>query len=452
VNRFVPALPLVAALGCTSTTQGTIQIITDEEAGTFTETPAPTRLQITAVQSADASTILATAALPATTIDLGQLDTNAAPVSINVSGLDATGARRVFGASLPVQYGALADVTVPVFVQRTGEFARLPGPLSDSRGAPALAVLQGQFLLIGGGSDASLSKTTQLFDFGAFEAWGSPPSITRVPRSIALVGTVAWIIDETGGTYFDFSSGNYGDIPVPPMGSFADVAGGVTVIEPTGTQYIVGGTRTTGAPSAAVLKIDPGDTSDATYAFGRPSWLTLAAARLGAAAAWVDPFGLIVAGGNGMTTGGTGIEVLRAGATTGAALPFPADPSTGAGAAALDAHDLLLAGGATPSLEDPGVRAIDLDCTPSPSSSCIRTWATLPFALGSAQAFAWTAGDALLVGNQVKTGTTYAFRLTKKGATEVPTKVAHSNARAVWSPVGSVVLFGGANVIESFTP
>jgi hypothetical protein len=28
----------------------------------------------------------------------------------------------------------------------------------------------------------------------------------------------------------------------------------------------------------------------------------------------------------------------------------------------------------------------------------------------------------------------------------------HKNATAVWSPVGSVVLFGGANRIESFVP
>ena len=416
--------------------------------GDLHRSPALTKLQITAVQSADASTLLATAALPATTINLGQLDTNAAPVSINVSGLDATGTRRVFGASLPVQYGALADVTIPIFVQRTGEFARLPGPLSDSRGAPALAVLQGQFLLIGGGSDASLSKTTQLFDFGAFETLGSPPSI-RVPKSIALVGTVAWIIDETGGTYFDFSDGAYGDIPVPPMGRFADVAGGPRSSTRPGRSTSSAGR---GRAARRPRRSSRSRAGNQAYPLGRPSWLTLAEPRLGAAAAWVEPIGLIVAGGNGMTTGATGIEVVRPGLTTGAALPFPADPSTGAGAAALDAHDVLLAGGATPSLEDPGVRAIDLDCTPSASSTCIKTWATLPFALGSAQAFAWTAGDALLVGNQFKTGATYAFRLTKKGATEVPTKVPHSNARAVWSPVGSVVLFGGANVIESFTP
>jgi hypothetical protein len=455
VIRFVPALSIVAALGCTSATQGTIQIITDEEAGTFTESPAPTRLQIIAVESADASTVLATASLPATTIDLGQLSANAAPVSINVSGLDRDGTRRVFGASLPVQYGALANLTLPIFVQRTGELARLPGPLSDSRAAPTLAVIQGEYLLVAGGSDASRAKTTQLFDFGAFGALGTPPPLPRVPKSIALYGTVAWLIDETGASYFDFSnSDSVLDVPVPPMGAFADVAGGATVIDSNGAQYIVGGTRASGSPSAKVLKIDPNDTSNTKYPYGNPSWLTLATPRLGAAAAWVDGFGLVVAGGNAASaTDAPGIEVVRTESSTGSPLPFPADPTTGAGAAALDAHDLLLAGGATPSLDDPGIRAIDLDCTPSSSSSCSKTWATLPFALASAQAFAWTASEALVVGNQVGSkGTTYAFRLTPKSATEVPTRTAHSNARAVWSPVGTVVLFGGANVIESFTP
>ena len=445
---------MVAALGCTSATQGTIQIITDEEAGTFTESPVPTELQIVAVQSADASAVLATASLPATTIDLGELSTNAAPVSINVSGLDKSGTRRVFGASLPLQYGALANLTIPIFVQRTGALARLPGPLSDSRAAPTLAVVQGEYLLIAGGSGSSLAKTTQLFDFGAFGALGTPPSLPRAPKSIALDGTIAWLIDEAGGTYFDFSDSAYVDIPVPPMGTFADVAGGATVIDSNGAQYIVGGTRASGSPSAKVLKIDPNDTSNSSYPYGNPSWLTLATPRLGAAAAWVDGFGLVVAGGNvGSATDPPGIEVVRVASSTGSPLPFPADPTTGAGAAALDAHDILLAGGATPSLDDPGVRAIDLDCTPSSSTSCSKTWAALPFALASAQAFAWTASEAFVVGNQVgKSATTHAFRLTSKSATEVKTKVPHSNARAVWSPVGSVVLFGGANVIESFTP
>ncbi len=450
MSRFASALLLVGAvgvgaLGCTPADAGTIQIITDEEAGTFTESPVPTKLKIVGVESADASTTLATAQLPTSTIDLGQLSESAPPVSITVSGLDATRTRRVFGASLPLEYSGLVDQTIPVFVQRTGEFARLPGPLSDSRAAPTLAVVQGQYLLIAGGTDSSLSETSQIFDFLAFGAWGSPPSLPTVPKSIALTATVAWLIDDTVGWYFDFSS-SYppSSIELPATGTFADVAGGATVFDSTGAQYIVGATRTSGMPTDKVLEIVPMD----TYPYGTASWLTLTVARLGAAATWVDGMGLVVAGGNGDPSA-AGIEVVTPSAST--PLSFPADPTTGSGAATLDAHHILLAGGATPSHGDPGVRAIDLNCKPSSSSTCVTTWATLPFTLASAQAFAWTATDALVIGNQAA-GATYAFRLTAKGATEVPTRVPHTNARAVWSPVGTVVLFGGANVLESFTP
>jgi hypothetical protein len=448
VSRFASGLLFLGAFGCTPTSSGTIQLITDEEAGTFTESPVPTKLKIVGVESADASTTLATAQLPTSTIDLGQLSESAPPVSITVSGLDATGTQRVFGASLQLEYGALVDETIPIFVQRTGAFARLPGPLSDSREAPALAILQGEFLLIAGGSDSSLSETSQLFDFAGFGPLGSPPTLPIAPKSIALEGTVAWLIGDTAGWYFDFSGDNYpASIELPATGTFADVAGGATVIDPTGAQYIVGATRTSGTPTDKVLKIDLPDLTNTTYPNGTPSWLTLTAARLGAAAAWVDGRGLIVAGGSPTAAG---VELVANGSST--PLSFPPDPSTGAGAAMLDASHVLLAGGVTTSNGDPGVRAIDLQCAPPSSSSCVENWATFPFALASAQTFAWTPTDGLVVGNQLKTGTTYVFRLSTRTATEVPTRVPHTNARAVGSPVGTVVLFGGANVIESFTP
>ena len=95
MDRFASGLllsgGLIGAFGCTPTNSGTIQLITDEEAGTFTESPVPTKLKIVGVESADASTTLATAQLPTSTIDLGQLSESAPPVSITVSGLDATG-------------------------------------------------------------------------------------------------------------------------------------------------------------------------------------------------------------------------------------------------------------------------------------------------------------------------------------------------------------------------
>jgi len=435
---------------CKSVDSGTIQLITDEDAGTFTQSPAPTELQILAVESADASTVLATAQLPTTTIDLGQLSESAPVVSLNVTGYDSSKTRRVFGASLPLQYAALAGQTIPIFVQRSGELALLPGPQSDSRTNPLLAVVQGEFLVVAGGSDSSLASTTQLFDFGTFAGFDAPPTLPAVPQSIALAGTVAWLINSTGATYFDFSSSAYGAVPTPSGGSFADVAGGATVIDPNGAQYIVGGTRTTGKATATILKIDPSDTSNANYPYGNPSWLKLSTPRLGAAAAWVDMRGLVVIGGNS-SSDGAGVEIVNTDFTS-SALPFPADGSFGVSAAPLDTQHVLLAGGVSSSFEDPGARSLDIDCAPSASTTCFTSWGSLPFVLGSSQTFAWNASSGLVVGNEVGLGNTHVFRLAPTSATEIPTRMPHKNATAVWSPVGSVVLFGGANRIESFVP
>jgi hypothetical protein len=443
------AVPVCAA--CHSVDNGTIQIITDEDAGTFSRTPALTELQVTAVASADASSVLATAQLPTSTIDLGQLSESDPVVSLNITGFDSSKTARVFGATLPLQYAALAGQTIPIFVQRKGELALLPGPLSDSRQAPVLSVIQGEFLLVAGGSEPSLASTTQLFDFGGFSAYAAPPKLPAVPESMALSGTVTWLIGATGATYFDFGSSAYLAVSAPAGGSFADVAGGATVIDSNGAQYVVGGTRTTGAPSAMVLKIDPSNASDASYPYGKPSWIKLSTPRLGAAAAWVVTRGLVVAGGN-TSDGGPGVEIVSTDFASSSALPFPADESFGAAAAALDARHVLLAGGISPSFQDPGVRAIDLDCAPSVLATCVTSWGSLPFVLASAQTFAWAATDGLVVGNEFASGDTHVFRLSPKSATEVPTRVPHKNARAVWSPVGSIVLFGGANALESFVP
>lgn len=459
MNRLrLLALPLAAGagsatVGCHSADTGTIQLITDEEAGTFSESPVPTELQVVAIESADASTVLATAQLPTSTIDLGQLSETAPVVSLNITGYDAAHDRRVFGACLPVQYDALAGQTIPIFVQRTGEFARLPGPLTDSRQAPVLAVLQGEDLLVAGGSDPSLATTTQLFDFGPFTAFAAPPALPGVPESIAFTyGTVAWVINSTASYYYDFS-GTYAtsSLTAPANGSFADVAGGATIFDENGAQYIVGATRTTGGRTAMVLKVDPNDFSDTSYPFGNAKWFTLKTSRLGAGATWVVGKGLVVVGGNTSATD-PGVEIVDETFDASTPFPSPADESYGLGAATLDGSHVLVAGGVSPSKQDPGVREIDLGCAPSMSQTCTTTWATFPFAIDSAQTFAFTATDGLVVGSQVGTRNTYVFRLSPTSATEVLTKEPHVDARAVWSPVGSIVLFGGGNQLESFTP
>ena len=87
-----------------------------------------------------------------------------------------------------------------------------------------------------------------------------------------------------------------------------------------------------------------------------------------------------------------------------------------------------------------------MQCSPAP-------WAPLPEGalLVRAQAFASDAANALAVGDDA-TGKTTVYRLSQAMVTPVATKVVHLGARAIVSPLGSVVVFGGAGEIESFVP
>jgi hypothetical protein len=447
---FLGLAPAALLLGsCNATASGTIQLLTGGETDTFTQSPVPTQIVVKADDGSGTLTTLATASYPTDTIDLGNQDENAI-ATIDVQALDANGNELVFGASVPLQYGALDGLTLPIFVQRVGQNARLPNPMSDAREAPTLAILSDRFLIVGGGADSALAETSEVYDFAQFASIGSPPTLPRVPLSMPLLGTVGLMIDGGGGTYYDFSQDASSEVTPPAGFSFADVAGGQSLYDSNGVAYVVGATRATGAPTAAVLKIDPNDTSNASYPLGNMTWLTLTTPRLGAAAAWTDTYGLVVAGGS---TTGAGVEVVAPKETAGAARLFPTDPSTGAGMTKLDASHVLLAGGAKPDGTDPGVRALDLGCSADCGSSPNTTvWGALPVAVGGAAVFDIDGARAFVVGNEPSSGATHTFLLTSTGATEVPTKVPHKNASAILSPVGSVLLYGGANEVESFTP
>jgi hypothetical protein len=421
-------------ISCSSTPSGAIELITGEESDTFSRQPAPTSLQVDAVDSSGNKRTLATASLPASSIDLGSLSASSAG-TLHVVGTGAAGGRLVYGQSLPIEFGALDGQTMPVFVQRTGELARMPS-LPEARPSPTLALLGGRFLFVGAGSDSSLSLASQLYDFAYFKALDPPLSLPRTPKSVVFVGTVAWLIDEGGATKFDFSQNTYVDVTPPPGGSFADIAGGATVFASDGSQYVVGATRTAG-PTKTVLAVDPKGAS--------PFWVALSDVRLGAAATWVDGRGLVVAGGSETLPG---VEIVGPGALVGAALCYPPDASSGSAAATLDGEHVLLAGGLTASGDDAGVRVVDLTRT----TACDPAqWGPLPMALATAQAFASEPTNALVVGND-PSGITHVLRVTASAVTEVPTKTTHMGGRAIVSPVGSVILYGGARELESYVP
>jgi hypothetical protein len=277
------------------------------------------------------------------------------------------------------------------------------------------------------------------------------------PTTVAFAGPYAMLIDSAANnnaTYYDFTANATVSFTPPAGGSFADIAGGQVIIGDSGVEYIVGATRTTGTPTATVLVINTGDSSNANYITGNLTWARLSAPRLGAAAAWVSGRGLVVTGGSATAPG---VEVLAPlPATKGAPLAYPADPSVGAGAAySLDQTLLLVAGGLGPKGQDAGVRTIDPACV---SMCAPKPVASLPVPIGNAQAFSFVAsasdatpGSGIVIGNGPD-GTTHAFLLTSTAATEVPTKVPHKNASATIGPLGSILVVGGATEIESFYP
>ncbi|MBV9949178.1 MAG: hypothetical protein JOZ69_20180, partial [Myxococcales bacterium] len=116
----------------------------------------------------------------------------------------------------------------------------------------------------------------------------------------------------------------------------------------------------------------------------------------------------------------------------------------------LDGQHVLLAGGTTSSVASAGVRTLDLACAAGCSPA---TWPDLPgaLALAPAMVFASDGAHAVVVGDTAD-GATHVVAVTPTSATEIAPRVPHERARAVVSPIGSVVLYGGDGAIESFVP
>jgi hypothetical protein len=192
--------------------------------------------------------------------------------------------------------------------------------------------------------------------------------------------------------------------------------------------------------------------------------LTLNSPRLGAAAAWIENVGLVVAGGSGDATS-TGLEVLPMGNMNSSfnAVPYPPDPIVGASLIAFNGLLLLVGGvrGNTPA--EP--RFLNPTCTPPCAIVQADVMPALP-PLRNTTAFQLSGSQALLVGTD-DTGMTQTFVLdvaaTKSAitvtATNAPLREPRRGATAILSPVGSIAMVGGehqdgtpALSVELFAP
>jgi hypothetical protein len=413
--------------GCSGKPSGTIDIVTGAETDVFTRAPAPTRIVVESFDKDGKATRIGEAKLPAKTLDLTE-QKQATVATLRVTARDDGDVTIAAGSSLLLTLGSIAGRALPIFVQRLGELARMPSPLADGREDPILSTVAGRYVLVVGGTDGSIATKTNLYDLMSLAPLANPPPLAFVPRSIAPVDTGSLLIDDTQAKVFDFSSSELKNAVLPSSGgSLAEVAGGPTVVADDGTAYVVGPARRTGMPTNKVLKI-------ATD--GTPSYVSLAAQRLGAGATWVSGHGLVVIGGSATAAG---VEVLAAGSTSAVSLGFPPDAGTWV-AAPYDGNVVVLAATGTP-------RSVDVGC----ASQC----ASQPFSKDpGATVIELHTADAKGVFALARDadGTTRAFRLAPATATEVKLLVPRKNARSVRLPTGNIAVVGGATTIESFRP
>lgn len=403
-------------------------IVTGDEADAFSRTPAPVLLIAEKVGLDGNKTEIARANLPADSLSLGELSRTEVG-GIAVTALGADGQPLLRGESLFVQWGALENQTLEVFVQRTGELARMPrGPSPVN--VTTITTIVGRYVLTTDGT------ASNIYDLLTLHTLSSPPVLPRPAKSTASFGTAALLIDESGATTFDLSNGETVALDPPIGGTFAEVAGGERVSAPDGTQLIVGGTRSSGA-TPRVFLVDSN---------GKATFSALTAAREGACATYVEGRGLVVYGGDAKASA---VELLAPGATGASALPFPPDPVKGCSLATLDNQHVLVAGG-TGAAGDTGAglppRVIDLACT----TACAPIpWPSAPVVLTRAQSFGLSFDKAFIVGDDAN-GATHAYRAMPTELREIPLKIGRQHARMIPTPTKSVVIVGGGAGIEQY--
>lgn len=429
LGRFLSPwiLAVLALAACSSTPEASIGLTTGEEGDAFSRSPAPTQLIVEAIGLDNVATEIARTSLPTETLSLG--DRSRTDVAaLRVSAKDAAGTTLLRGESLFFQYGALENAAFEVFVQRTGELARLPRTPAALDSPVAVVSLQ-RYILLASGS------TTFLYDLLLLKTLGMSPTFKRSARSIVTYESVAYVIDEQGATTIDLTNDVSVENDVPSGGTFADVAGGATIQADDGSSYVVGGTRATGDATTRILKVDKD---------GKATFSNLVTPRVGACATWVQGRGLLVYGGS---PNGPAAELLATDAPSAQALPFPPDPITGCGASALTPQHVVITGGNTAgAIAKRPPLVFDLAC----AKDCVGFAWPNDLALGRASVVTLNPEAALVVGDDAN-GESRAFRVSSKDQRPVPLKVARKGAKVIALPTrGQFAIVGGASAIEQY--
>ncbi len=352
---------LLLTAGCSEELlpEGRLEPTPGFERDPFDESPAPTIARVTkTLADGTERVVLERGAAPASfPIAPGKLGT------FTLEGLDDSGTRQAIGRSLPINPAGIAGLQLPLFVSRSGEFARPPGEFVHTHARPVAAIADDRFVVVA--SEGKGSITLDLYDLGVWAPAESPdatrcPKAVCTPRSMAIVDqALAVFVGDDWAVFHNFVTGSQGTLPTPKgIMSYAEVSGGSTHRAADGTAYILGAARNAGDPTRGALRI-AGD--------GAVTAVTTTTARTGAAAASVEGRGIVVVGGSDM---GSAVELLADGNDAFVALPFAPDSTTGAAALGDEATVLRLGGRSTGGAWAPTVR-FDLgcgaDCVPLPA-------------------------------------------------------------------------------------
>ena len=430
---FAASLGLVALAAATckpATDQGSVEILTVDDP--FTGPPPATSITVQGIGYDDggldgAITTLAAGPPSQASIDLGTYDETTTE-SLLVTAIDSAGTKVATGETLPVELGAIADLTLGVFVQRTGTLSRMPSPLGDGRTDPLVSIIGGRYIFVAGGTDSSLQTETELLRsglLGSARESADAPRCPRIDRDRPATGARDHVV---GGGLVRSKASDTTDAGTPSgsdgEAGWAQVAGGATIVSADQSfSYVVGGTRTSGAPTNTVLIVS---------STGSLTWGSFSALRLGATAAWVEGLGLVIEGGNQAPASDAsvppGVEYIVEGGSAGNALDYAPDFSTGAGMvnlgplAGTTASSVLIVGGANGTIGGTSARVITVPCGTTDAPCAPTAWdATLLTPLTFTQAFALDSSSASSSGG--RQAAMHAYRLSPTSVTGIPFRI-----------------------------
>lgn len=446
---YLLAITLLAACSADPETLA-LDVTTGHEADALSRAPAVIRLDVAALSGTER--VASASAVPGGTFDLGELDQGKL-LSFEATGVDADGQPVVRGRTLSGVVLGSTGPTVSLFVQRLGEWARPPGGLERTHIGGAAGVVGERYLVLTGGeaamgtSGSAPSQSAEFYDLLTHEAVEAAP-FPRAARSLVSLSDRALLVGDDGATWIDFEGQTSAGAALPQgLVSFADLAGGASVLAPADTVFLVGATRDD-APTDAVLEV----AADGSVRAHR-----LTAPRQGASAAWVAGVGLVVAGGSDSAPG---IEVLIEGGAKFEARAFAADATRGAALVVTGGggSEVALLGG----LRDgapAATRLLDAACTTACTATALDALA-LP-ALTRAQAYALGAGRLLAVGDDAESGLARSLSvdLGSGTVTELALREPRRGATLLAAPDATLVVMGGVHAdgspaltIERFLP